>query len=123
MTQDISQLPPELVRTARWMMEENQTREFFVEYADVETRKTYGIIVLPAAEVDPARIIGYYGRREQTITAPMEIQRGHKIVTLRASAQKPIHCVTYLYPMCIPLNETALPGQSCWPFKTSEELQ
>ena len=43
---------------------------------------------------DPTRKLGSGGRREITITEPYELQRGHKVITYKASKKKPLVVVT-----------------------------
>ena len=42
------------------------------------------------------RECGYYGRRELTLTAPIELQKGCNIITIQASKKKPLKCWTML---------------------------
>lgn len=92
-------LPPELTRTAGWMIENHGCQQFFIEYRNRDTYKGCGIKVLLPQEVEKDRIIGAYGAREETFTWPILLQRGHKLVEVKASEKKPLHCTTYLYPM------------------------
>ena len=70
---------------------------FFVELIDTTTTKCYGIQTVPTEQVDRTRVIGAYGRRTRTFTAPFEVLRGHKLVSVRASAKKPVTCTEHLY--------------------------
>ena len=92
-------MPPELTRTAGYMIEHFDVKEFFLEYRDRDTGKGFGIKVIPAAEVEPTRIIGAYGTEEFNIAHAFELQRGHKMVLIKASPEKPARVITYLYPM------------------------
>lgn len=73
--------------------------EFFAEYCDAATGKCYGIRVLALGEVDLTRVIGVYGERKFTISAPMEVQRGHRIVEIKASARAPRDLIERVYPL------------------------
>jgi hypothetical protein len=72
---------------------------FFRELLDTSTFKCYGIQLLSEHEVQQAleRFVGYYGRAQRTFTAPFDMQRGHKIVTVSASKHKPVRCWEHIY--------------------------
>lgn len=72
---------------------------FFRELIDTTSFKCYGTQRLTAEEVQQAqeRFVGYYGRLEREFTAPFDIQRGHKIVTVRASKRQPVRCWEHIY--------------------------
>lgn len=73
---------------------------FFRELIDVESTKCYGTQRLTEAEIEQNkdRYVGFYGGIERVFTAPFEVQRGHKIVTVKASPKNPITCREHIYP-------------------------
>lgn len=72
---------------------------FFRELIDTSTFKCYGIQHLSQQETMLAaeRFVGYYGRTEREFTAPFQVQRGHKLVTISASKHKPVRCWEHIY--------------------------
>lgn len=87
-----------LGEAAAAMQAEGKPVEFFGEYMDAETGKCRGIVTMNRF-ADPDREIGFNGNREFTITEPMEIQRGHKLVMIKASKKKPVRLIERIYPM------------------------
>jgi hypothetical protein len=85
--------------TVRQLQLAGQDVQFFRELIDTSSFKCYGIQHLSAEEIKQAqdRFAGYYGRAERTFTAPFDVQRGHKIVTVQASPKKPVRCWEHLY--------------------------
>jgi hypothetical protein len=73
--------------------------QFFRELIDTSSFKCYGTQRLTAEEAQAAqaRFVGYYGRQECEFTAPFDIQRGHKIVTVKASKRTPVRCWEHIY--------------------------
>jgi hypothetical protein len=73
--------------------------QFFRELIDVTSFKCYGIQLLTAEEVEQQidRVVGYHGRIERTFTEPFDIQRGHRIVQVKASTRKPLRCWEHIY--------------------------
>jgi hypothetical protein len=73
--------------------------QFFRELIDTSSFKCYGIQHLSEQEALQAaeRFVGYYGRQEHVFTAPFDVQRGHRLVTVKASRQKPVRCWEHLY--------------------------
>jgi hypothetical protein len=85
--------------TVRQLAEHVPGTQFFRELIDTTTFKCYGIQHLSAEEAKQAaeRFVGYYGRLEREFTAPFEVQRGHRLVTVPASRHKPVRCWEHLY--------------------------
>jgi hypothetical protein len=85
--------------TVRELREQKPGCEFFRELIDTTSFKCYGTQLLGEEEVQQAleRFVGYYGRTERDFTAPFDIQRGHKIVTVKASTRKPLRCWEHIY--------------------------
>jgi len=87
--------------TVHALVEQKPGVQFFRELIDTSSFKCYGIQHLSAEEVKQAaaalRYVGYYGRIERTFTAPFDVQRGHKIVTVRASTKQPVRCWEHIY--------------------------
>lgn len=86
-------------KTVRELAATKDNVEFFRELIDTTSVKCYGIQLLTAEEVkqDLDRFVGFYGQRVRTFTAPFDMQRGHKIVTINASKKKPITCWEHVY--------------------------
>lgn len=72
---------------------------FFRELIDTTSFKCYGTQQLTEAEITatPQRFVGFYGRAERVFSQPFEIQRGHKVVVVRASERKPLRCWEHVY--------------------------
>lgn len=70
---------------------------FFIELVDTTRNKSYGIKHYTAEEIDQSRVIGAWGKKERTFTAPFYMQRGHREVRVFASKACPITCAEYLY--------------------------
>lgn len=43
------------------------------------------------------RTLGFYGRQELTLTAPLVLKKGHREVTVKASDKKPLRVHTMLH--------------------------
>lgn len=73
---------------------------FYRELIDIESTKCYGTQELTDDEVkaNAERYVGFYGGQERTFTQPFEVQRGHKIVTVKASVKNPVRCREHIYP-------------------------
>lgn len=73
--------------------------QFFRELIDTTSFKCYGTQRLTPTEAlqAAARFVGYYGRQERVFTAPFDVQRGHRLVTYKASQQKPVRCWEHIY--------------------------
>lgn len=70
---------------------------YFEEVMDARTGKCLGT---RRVDPDPARKCGYHGQREETATKPLVLQRGHKTITVFASAAKPLQVKTTLQILC-----------------------
>lgn len=60
---------------------------FFEEVMDARTGKCLGTRRVAGDENRPC---GYHGQREETATAPLSLQRGHKTIVVPASKDKPL---------------------------------
>lgn len=87
--------------TVMQLLEHVPGTHFFRELIDTTSFKCYGTQRLTDEEVQQqaaaGRLVGYYGRLERVFTAPFDIQRGHRIVTVNASVRKPLHCWEHIY--------------------------
>ena len=72
-----------------------QVLGYFETLYDPSTNKTLGNRLVPE---DPARKIGYAGRREITVTEDFTLASGHKTVTVKI--QEPRKLVSMVYPVC-----------------------
>jgi len=74
---------------------------FYRELINLATTKCLGIELLPGAwGIDNRdRILGAWGGRDVVLCAPLELQRGHKLVVVKASELRPIKCREHVYPI------------------------
>jgi len=70
---------------------------FFEEVMNVHTGNCLGTRLVPE---DKDRPCGYHGQREMTLLAPIQIQRGHKTITVQASKQRPLTVRTTYQFLC-----------------------
>ena len=70
---------------------------YFEDVVDVSTGKCLG--TRKCAE-QPGRILGYNGQQQQTMTAPFELERGHKTIIVKASKEKPMQIRTTYLRLC-----------------------
>ena|SRR5271165_5948828 len=72
-------------------------QKYFLEFfdADSETHKCLG--TKSVEHNDANRRLGYMGREDLTITEPIELQRGPKLVLVKASKAKPKRLRTQLH--------------------------
>lgn len=74
-----------------------ETLGYFEDVCDAKTGVCLGTRrVTPR----PGRVCGYHGQEEETMTAPFELTRGHKTVTVKASEKKPLRIRTTLQILC-----------------------
>lgn len=71
--------------------------KFFRELIDTTNFKCYGTQEVPPADLSPTRVIGAYGRETRTFTRTFEVERGPKLVSVRASAARPVICWEHVY--------------------------
>ena len=69
----------------------------FEDVFDLRTRTCLG--TRKVAE-QPGRAFGYAGRREEIVTEPLKLQRGHKEIVIKASKENPLHIQTTLQHIC-----------------------
>ena len=76
------------------------TPTFFRELINIATTKCLGTEELPSdyGIDNRERVVGAWGGREVLLLAPLELQRGHKMVLVKASEQKPIKCKEHIFP-------------------------
>jgi hypothetical protein len=65
---------------------------FSEDYSDDATRKDYGHLVFEASQLPANRVVGVYGTRKIRWEEPFFLDRGHRSIRFKASAQKPITC-------------------------------
>ena len=72
---------------------------FFRELLDCKTIRCYGIQHLTQREVldQMSRLVGAYGEKQIEFKSPFDVQRGAKIITVKASKKKPIRCIERIY--------------------------
>lgn len=75
------------------------TPTFFRELINVATTKCLGTEELPRDYCidNRERIVGAWGVRDVLLLSPLELQRGHRVVLVKASEQKPIKCKEHIY--------------------------
>jgi hypothetical protein len=73
---------------------------FYRELINLGTTKCLGTEELPQDYgIDNRdRVVGAWGYRDFLLCAPLELQRGHKMILINASEGKPIHCREHVYP-------------------------
>lgn len=76
--------------------EEFEQTGWFETIMDDATGKVIGTRhnITPA----PGRQTGYHGQVKETHTKPFTLTKGHKVVTIKASKEKPVHCTSTLFP-------------------------
>ena len=70
---------------------------YFESLFDLERNKALGT---RKVELEPGRALGEDGAREIIIEADVELDRGPKKATFRASKSRPIRCKSVVYPLC-----------------------
>jgi len=70
---------------------------YFVEYMDAETSKCYGFTLM---DEQGDWKLGYWGRRYETLTAPIQLTKGIKPYFLNASPARPIKVFKMCQAIC-----------------------
>jgi len=81
------------------LMVEYPCLRVYRELINVATTKCLGTEELAPgyAEANKERVVGAWGARELLLTSPLELQRGHRMVVVKASERKPIKCKEHIY--------------------------
>lgn len=69
---------------------------FFEEIMDSKKGKMLGVILHTTLD----RPLGARGRKDFELTAPTEMRRGHKMVIVKASPQRPVKVWGMMQPLC-----------------------
>ena len=74
-----------------------EVKGYFVEYIGADTHKCYGYELI-AEQGDWE--LGFKGRKVVTLTSNVELHKGVKTVTLKASSNKPITVTKMCHAVC-----------------------
>lgn len=71
---------------------------YFVEYYDLEFNRNLGIQVV--RECPDGMLLGAIGAKEETLTVPIVLSKGHKTVTIKASKKRPLRVRKMVQLLC-----------------------